>query len=187
MLLNIAIILISNLLKLKFMRKLIYLVIFLNSINIQAQDDNRNLKYKSFSVSLFPHVFLGKDTGGFAFSGDISFVKSKNLYSFSFFTGSDISIMGSDTDFFMEMNLLYVWEFKLGRYTIFEGHTGLGYFYFSPSNIYEASQYRIAIPVTTKLRFQTGKKFSVGLQLHGNFNTYKPIYSLGVLLQWNKL
>jgi len=167
------------------MKKIIVVSIFLMSVLSVSQSDyeKEQILFKSFSFS--PSIYSDGNTGGFVFSSDLSYIYNKNIFSLSFITGSEITILGS-SDIFMELNLLFGNEFKLSEKFLVEIHGGLGYFYFSPANYYQNSSYVVGIPITTKFRFDGRGKFSFGFQLHANINSVNSIYTVGVLFQWNK-
>lgn len=167
------------------MKIIIVVSIFLMSVMGISQSDGKKEQFIFKSFSFSPSIYLDGNTGGLVFSSDLSYAYNESIFSFSFINGGEVSILGS-ADYFMELNLFYGKEFKLSKKTLVEIHSGLGYFYFEPASYYQNSSYVIGLPITTKFRFIGKSKFSFGFQLHANINSVNTVYSLGVLLQWNK-
>lgn len=173
---------------------LLGIVVFLSVFSAFAQEEEEaeKLSYHSFSVSPVG-FYIGENTG-FAFNADVSFASGLNIFSLGFGAASEITIMGSKNSDYYQANLLYGRAFQIAKWMACDLYVGIGYF---GLNTYESTyttkweteriNYRtVGFPIGTKLRFGSGPKFSMGLQLQANINSAETIGTMGLVLQWNK-
>ena len=186
---------------------IIFALLFCAVVSAQQNQEQENrLTYRSFSitpVSVFRSNFGSGFTGGL-FTADLTFQKNKHLFSAAASLGSELNILGGSSSF-SQYDLKYGRSFKLNRVMHVELHAGLGYFKFRNNSggfFFSYSQAgfqkieiedsggfnnpRLTFPVVAKLNFRTGPRFSLGLQATYSINSLVTIYSLGIVLQWNK-
>ena len=96
---------------------------------------------------------------------------------------------------YAQVNLLYGREFKLSKGVYAEVHTGTGLIYineFKSGGLFSGlpstttTLNTIGFPIIGKLRFHTGPRFSIGIQLGLNVNSVGTISTGGVFVQWNR-
>jgi len=166
----------------KTLKKLFCLFIFsIGAITFgQNTDQKHKLSFRSFSITPI-EVYFNSNSGGGAITGDLSFSSGKNIFTFSGSIGEEFVIWGT-SDTFQQLNILYGREYKLNDWLFFDTHAGVGLFlYNSNGNNFTG----VGIPIVAKLRFKTGKKFSLGFKIQDNINSAYNIFSVGILLQWN--
>ncbi|MFT5890559.1 MAG: hypothetical protein ACI9Y7_000652 [Dokdonia sp.] len=176
----------------EIVKKVIFIVFLLPVLAYSQKDETLN-KFKFHATSISPlsvyvYSFEPGAGGGLALSADVSFEYSKkHLFSLGVATGSEINILGPSNNF-GEINVLYGREFALSRTLFFEVHGGAGYFNFSSRSGSRGTEHMstIGFPLVTKLRIMTGSRFSLGVQIKGNFNSIKSYYTGGLILQWNR-
>ena len=164
-------------------------VLFVIVVTIGHSQDNKQsnkLEYKSVSFAFSPlAIYFDSETGGVVLNLDAGFVYKKHILTFSITNGSEFTVLGS-SDSFEQVNVLYGKELMLNKTIFIDTHLGLGYFSFKPAERNLDRQTTLGIPLAFKLRFKTGKKFSIGLQFQANINSVNNIYNTGILFQWNK-
>ncbi len=187
-----------------------FIIVFsLFSTILFSQEDK--LKFHSISFS-FPSIYFDNHTGGIAFSLDVSFKKELHIYKIFGLTGSEynLSILDpSRREDFNEIDLLYGREFGVNKWLYFDFYGGVGFFkqtisipeaisgtgggscgfggfcFNIPDYEYKRNRnYTIGLPLQSKIRFKTGKQFSLGIQLHTNINSVNTIYNIGLFFQW---
>lgn len=159
---------------------ILFVIIVSVSYSQESSQSNR-LEYKSFSFTPFEYY----TDGGVAFSGDLSFVYRKHIFSLSGTTGSEIHIFQKN-DSFQQVNILYGRELMINKTIFIDTHIGLGYFSFKPDEISDKRSSTLGVPLVVKLRFKTGKRFSMGLRFQVNINSVNSTCTTGIVLQWNK-
>ena len=149
----------------------------------QKMNQKEKLSFHSFSFT--PEIFFIDDfyAGGFGFTGDVSWVTKKDIFTFSVSVGEEFVIWGS-ADSFQQLNLLFGRELMLKEWFFIDAHAGVGFLFY---NTYDGHFTKIGMPLIVKMRFKTGDKFSIGPRLQANINSQISIYSAGLLLQWNYL
>ncbi|RFN59813.1 hypothetical protein [Marixanthomonas ophiurae] len=168
----------------------------------QEEAATNTFKYHSFSILPLTGFYKGLSDkyssnyssfrdGGIILGGDLSFsYKEKNLLTLGLSTGSDVSVFGS-TGGFSQINVLYGRSLALSRVIYVEGHVGIGHISIFSNNIdtnNRGAEHKstVGFPVMTKFRIKTGARFSLGLKLQVAINTLQPIFSTGLILQWNR-
>ncbi|MCF6307570.1 MAG: hypothetical protein L3J09_06420 [Flavobacteriaceae bacterium] len=193
------------------MRKITFLLFF-TSLLVTAQEENTKIKLHSFSVTPL-NVYVNSNAGGISLGADLVIKKDKHLVKLTLLGGGEINIstLGpSRAESFYEIDLLYGREIRLKKRLFLDIYGGIGYFnqvISTPEKIpgsgssssgfggfsFGTSEYEnniennitIGLPLQSRIRFQTGRRFSVGLQLHANLNLHRSIYNIGPFLQWN--
>ncbi len=174
------------------MKTIIIASIFLISVMGISQSDGKNEQFTFKSFSFSPSIYFNSSNTGIALSGDISYAYNKSIYTFSAIAGGVVcgDFFGScNSESFGQINILYGRELMLTKKIVIDVHAGLGYFSYKSSSIIgteSGHSTTVGFPLTTKLRFKTGNRFSIGLQLHANINSVNTIYAAGILFQWNR-
>ncbi len=174
------------------MKTIIVASIFLISVMGISQSDGKKEQFIFKSFSFSPGVYSNNSNTGIALSGDINYAYNKNIYTFSAIAGGVVcgDFFGScRSENFEQLNILYGRELMLTKKIVIDVHAGLGYFSYKSSSTIGTESGRsttVGFPLTAKLRFKTGNRFSIGLQLHANVNSVSTIYTAGVLFQWNR-
>ena len=192
------------------MRKLLIILALFTFIgNMFAQDvvEKRKLEFHSIGFSPLSFYTSNRD-GGVALSIELAANYGEHVFKLYGGTGSEmtINIWGTPiSDTYTEWSLMYGREFQAGKdYVFFDVFAGIGYFNFtydkgatediypnynypSDPNLYyprEIEKGVVSIPIDLKLRFKTGRIFSLGVQVHANFNSATTIVQPGIFLQW---
>lgn len=175
------------------MKKIVVISLLLVFQTIQAQENNPNFTYKSFSITPI-EIYLnsGREGGGVSMSTDVSFLYKKNIFSISGGIASEFEVFEDRLESYKSLNLLYGREWTLGSSIHVELHGGAGYFFFKKRGssflgIGDETNTTIGFPLVFKLKFRTGKRFCLGFRIERNFNSINNIASIGLLLQWNRL
>lgn len=171
----------------------LFLVLFVCSTVLFSQED----KLKFHSVSLTPvGIYFDDSSSGFFISSDVGFAKGKHIFKIFGLGASEYSILSSSTESFFELSLLYGREFRIEKWFYIDAYAGVGYFkykltkgvdpegFFSYSSYEDSVNHTLGLHLQSRLRFQTGKYFSLGLQANTNINPQNSIYNLGVFMQW---
>jgi hypothetical protein len=168
------------------MKEITLMLFILMSTVCSSQENNKNngLEYKSVSFTPLA-IYSDFETGGIAFSADVSFAYKKHIFTFETTTGAEFTIFDTG-DSFEQLSVLYGREFMLNKTVFIDTHLGLGYFSFKSSARNFDRLTTIGIPLAVKVRYKTAKRFSIGIQFQANINSINNIYTIGVLLQWNK-
>ncbi|MDX5586645.1 MAG: hypothetical protein QNK20_17290, partial [Aureibaculum sp.] len=163
-----------------------------------SQEPNLKLKYHSFSLTPLS-IYFDDDSGGFSFNADLGFKKGKHIIKLFGLVASEFSIFDSKTEEFYEFDVLYGRELLAENWLYFDFFGGLGYFkrtvttdsvssgLLSYSEYKYDREYTIGFHLQTKIRFQTGRRFSLGIQFYSNINKINPIYGSGIFLQWKSI
>ena len=175
------------------MHKYLFLLLMIYSSLLMGQEETseRGLKYHSISFNFPPFSAYGADSsGGLQMAADLTLAYKKNLFTYMMAAGGEITVLGV-SDNYAQINLMYGREFTLARTVFFEIHGGAGYFNFrsvdvDPNRSGQETAETIGLPLMGKLRFHTGPRFSIGLQMGANFNSAHTIWTAGIVLQWNK-
>ncbi len=175
------------------MKHVLVILTFLCCSSLLSQEHENTSKFKFHSVSLTPLVVskIGSGDGGGSIYADISASKDHHLFSVQFGTGSELDILEKN-DSYSEFNFLYGRQFRINKNMYWDMHAGAGYFSFTTFDRNanngiggDVTSKTIGVPLTTKLRFMLGNKFSLGLQFHVNFNAESVIYNGGLVFQFN--
>ena len=189
------------------MRKLLLILALFTFIgNMFAQDivEKRKIEFHSIGFSPLSFYTSNRD-GGVALNIELGANYGEHVFKLYGGTGSEfqIIVLGSPiTDSYTEWSLMYGREFQGAKnYLFFDVFAGIGYFNFTydkgaTEDIYnypsdpnlnyprEREKGVLGIPLDVKLRFKTGRIFSIGLQVHANFNSATTIVQPGIFLQW---
>ncbi|HBK71708.1 MAG TPA: hypothetical protein DDZ39_08670 [Flavobacteriaceae bacterium] len=82
--------------------------------------------------------------------------------------------------------MLYGKEIPIKNWLAIDLFAGLGYFKFNYNQGSSTKEYKkdtMGFPLQSRIKFKTGKTFSLGLQLHSNINSATTIYQPGLSLQ----
>ena len=175
------------------MQKYLFIVLVsISSLGFGQEDSSeKGLHYHSISFNFPPFSVYGANrTGGLQMGADLTLAYKENLFTYMMAAGGEITVLGV-SDNYSQINLMYGREFALARTAFFEIHGGAGYFNFrsvdvDPNRSGQETAQTIGFPLMGKLRFHTGPRFSIGLQMGANFNSANTIWTAGVVLQWNR-
>ncbi|MBN9314099.1 MAG: hypothetical protein BGO40_07075 [Chryseobacterium sp. 39-10] len=165
------------------MKKLIVilLICILNIVNAQT-------KYSiSFSpIGLYTDFKSDKLIG---FNGNAEFSKhfNKNIISIYCSVGLGVTIQNKKTyngQGYFEADALYSRRYFVNNFLVIEPQLGFGYIGFGTTSDQTPKNF-IGFPVRIKAMAFTNNKFALGLYTGSNFNSYKSIYSLGTLFNFN--
>lgn len=163
-----------------------------------SQENSSRLKYHSFSISPLS-VYFDNSSGGLAVNIDVAFNKDEHVFKIFGLLAGEFSVLQSSTEEFFELNLLYGREVSVKKWFHLDYFGGLGYFQrktiigTEPDGWFNYLEYRYELDNTlgfhlqSKIRFQTGKLFSLGLHFDTNLNSLNSIYSTGLFLQWQSV
>ena len=151
-----------------------------------AQETQKNDKFSFHAFSIVP---IGGEMGynyteagtAASFAADISFSYKKNIFALSGAYATAIYWTGTSFNS-TQVNLLYGREFELLEWLSIDPYAGIGLIRFSHGHENDRD---LGIPILAKIRFKTGKIFSLGFKLQTNINSIQNLYSLGLVLQWN--
>lgn len=170
--------------KIKYQKILMGIFICLFGVVTFAQNTTQKDKLSYHFFSLTPlEVFFTDFSGGLAITGELGYAVGQNLFIISGSIGEEYAIWGRGHRF-QQLNLLYGREFEIVDRLFADAHAGLGLFRLSDDR---DSDTTLGLPMVIKLRYRTGDKFSIGLKFQANINSVENIYSVGLLLQWNKI
>ncbi|MDC9724013.1 MAG: hypothetical protein PSN34_14750 [Urechidicola sp.] len=186
------------------MKYKLLLVLFVCSTVLFSQED----KLKFHSVSIAPaNYYFDAHVDGFAASIDVNFNKGKHIFKILGLVGDEVKTLtfgpGVRKNSY-EINILYGRELKVNNWLYFDFFGGVGYFEQvitiperipgsgSFNGLWQVYEYEnkkdraktIGFPLQSRIRFKTGFRFSLGLQLHANLNSVNAIYTLGPFVQW---
>lgn len=187
------------------MKLKITFVFLIYSMFVFSQEAEHQLKFNSVDISPLG-FYLNNETDGIAFSIAVTLKKDKNLFKLFGLAASELetpSFGPTNSESFSELSVLYGRNILIRKSMYIDGFLGFGYFshtqttslaipgsggggLFSEPN-YDNVDYHtstIGFPIQGRIGFQTGKRFSLGLQLHSNINSIKTYYSSGLFLQW---
>lgn len=171
------------------MRKLFLILFFLGVIlSVTAQDENKGIEFHSISFSPLNIYFSDRDNG-FGMNLDVSFNTGKHIFKIYAGGASEFSInIGGENinDSFAEYNILYGRELEIKKWFGIDFFAGVGFlnFKYDTGSSTEYKKGVIGFPLQSKIRFNTGRVFSLGVQLHSNINNATTIYQPGIFLQW---
>lgn len=160
-------------------------------ISLYAYSQESDSKLEFYSISFSPlSVYSDDHGGGISLNLDLAFNVDKHIIKACILSGSEVNILGRSHGF-TEISTLYgqklLQDSKVFKFDTF---AGFGYFRFTypdksitSDNAYLEKK-TISIPIQTRLRFQTGKSFSLGLQLHYSINAVNAVFNASMLLQW---
>ncbi len=169
---------------------LFFTVIFVG----KAQEENTGNTFEYHSFSFSPIGFFSDgNVEGLVFNTDLSFAyKEKHLVSLALSYATETGVVFEEfNDILKQYNLLYGREFKMNETVYIDVHAGLGYFSYESEDIDRNRQgveknETIGLPLLVKIRFKTGARFSLGLQIQSNINSANSMIGAGIVLQWNK-
>lgn len=172
-----------------------FALIFLNFITYgTAQNENKGIEFHNISFSPLNIYFADRDFG-FGQNLDVSFNLDNHIFKLYAGRGSEfvINFEGdgvfegeSINNSFGEYNLLYGRELEIKNWFGIDLFAGLGFFHckYDGNSSREYTENVIGFPLQSKIRFNTGRTFSLGLQLNTNINSATTIYQAGIFLQW---
>jgi len=190
------------------MKKATLCIIFLSiAMYGFAQDTTTKLKFHSVSFSF--GVSTNGGEAGTYINFDVGMQTGPHIFRFLIlastenepvmgvnstpedFGGFDFSGIfgGGNTQFILERDLLYGREFHVTDWLFVDVNAGLGHFTSNEWQKQEGSLVRvkrktIGFPLLSKIRFQLGSSYGMGVQLHTNINNVKTIFSSGIFFQW---
>ena len=171
------------------MKKLFLTIFFLSIIlSVTAQNENKGIEFHSISFSPLNVYFSDRDSG-FGMNLDVSFNTGQHIFKVYAGGASEFGInLGGESinDSFAEYNILYGRELKIKKWFGIDFFAGVGSFNFTydKGSSTESKNNVIGFPLQSKIRFNTGRIFSLGVQLHSNINSATTIYQPGIFLQW---
>lgn len=177
------------------MKRIIILLAFISSSLVWGQQPeevtNKTVSIEGVSISVPFDLFADSNAFGVVYRGDLIVSQRKNLFTLSVGYGDGIfsfPLFGTSKSIrnFRQVNLLYGREFKLSRTIYVEAHGGAGYFSARRSNNNNMTENTVGFPIQGKIRFHTGPRFSIGLQIGTTINSLGSIYNAGIFIQWNK-
>lgn len=190
------------------MKKILFTLLFSScTILASAQEDTTNKddannKFQVHSITISPvGVYASSASAGFGANADLAFNYGENVFKIYANGGSEfvISTFGEPIyDSYEEYGLLFGRTIQIKNKVNFDYFAGLSYFKYTSNNNSSASEYDnyyepndeeseekvIGLPLQAKIRFDTGRIFSLGLQFHVNINTATTILQPGLFLQW---
>ena len=124
---------------------------------------------------------------GFGINLDFSLALQKNIFSFYFNSGWELTNEILSEEFY-ELNLTYGRLWELGdRWTI-EGHLGIGWFAYEvdaePDLFFDFPDNDIGFPFRVKLIYRPSDRIGLGLNPNVNFNSIETAYSGNILIQY---
>lgn len=170
----------------------LFLLLICPCVTILAQDDaTNNFSYRSFSVT--PVGLYIATEPGLAFSADVSLECGKHIFSLGLEAGGELTIW-NDSESYLQANLHYGREFFITPKFLIEVYGGAGFLHFQEYGMISSDPLRygdkytntIGVPVGAKFLFLLGPRYSMGVNLHGNFNTVHTIGAIGLVFQWNR-
>lgn len=165
------------------MKNLFLTILFFSIIlNINAQEKDKETLFYSISFSPL-NIYSDNTSGGLGLNADVSFNKGNHIFKIYLGCATEFKLFGGAADTFVEYNLLYGRKLEITKWVGIDLFAGLGYFNFSDSSL-KSKKETIGFPLQGKIRFNTGPKFSLGLQLHRNTNNVKNVNHYGIFLQW---
>ena len=171
------------------MKNLFFITLILSFIlSVNAQDDNKGIEFHSISFSLNGYLAEGLDSEydndqyGIGLNFDIAMNKGLHIFKLYGSIGGEADILGGD--YFREYNLMYGRELNIKEWFEIDFFAGIGFFKYN----YDTSspnKFVVGFPLQSKIRFNTGRIFSLGIQLHININsTTTMFYQSGIFCQW---
>lgn len=176
------------------MKNLIFITLILSVIlSVNAQDDKKGLEFHSISFSLNGHLAEVLDpyyedsnsrSSGIGLNFDIAMNKGLHIFKLYASRGGEADILGGD--YFSEYNLMYGRELNIKEWLGIDFFAGIGSFTYYSSYSFPTKNKKgvIGFPLQSKIRFNTGRIFSLGIQLHSNINSATMLYQSGIFLQW---
>ncbi|QAA82847.1 hypothetical protein EI546_14470 [Aequorivita sp. H23M31] len=161
-------------------------LLLLGTYALSAQEVNsRQFAYRSFSIS--PLGIYGGENSGIIVSADVSFDYGKNIFSLEGGSGTEGNFFGNSSDFY-EINLTYGRSYPLNENLFTDIFIGAGYFHYNTYNGRngDTSESTIGFPIGAKFQYMLGSRFSMGLKLGANINSFQTLGTLGLVLQWNR-
>lgn len=179
----------------KAILKFIIISLFTLGNCVFSQED---IKDDKFSIHAFSIVPIGGELGynyteagsAYSFSADISFCYKKNIFALSGAHSPNYDLFWGSSSFnSTQVNLLYGREFELLDWLSIDPYAGIGFIRFSGDydtgfDYVHENVTELGIPILAKIRFKTGKIFSLGFKLQTTINPISTLYSLGLILQW---
>lgn len=173
-------------------------VFFFSLFTLQGQTEANENKFEFHSVSISPvGIFYSEFEDprsnssfvGPAFSAQVNFNYAKNLFGLSALAGSEEKLLGNNTDWFYEVDLLYGREYKLGERFYISGYTGAGIYsrqYDSYNRNTEGVENEsfFAVPIKLKLSPMVTDRFAVGFEMQATISSQKTLFTGGLLLQY---
>ncbi len=190
------------------MKKILFTLLFSSlTILASAQEEVNNEvvannKFEFHSISFSPIGFYASQaSAGLGANLDLAVNYGKNIFKLYANGGSEfvINTFGEPIyDSYDEYGILYGKTIQLKSKVNFDYFAGLSFFKYTFNKNSSASEYDyyyepndeesvkkvIGLPLQAKLRFNTGRIFSLGLQIHANLNTATAVIQPGLFLQW---
>lgn len=166
-----------------------FMIIFLLPILLWGQEnESSKLRFHHASVTVgggFIQDYENTFNVGLAAGVAIQ----QHIIKASLFSGTEIDLFsGSSAGDYLEYNLHYGREFQIESWMYIDGYVGVGYFGLrvptsdgSGNTEFDST---IGFPVEATLRFPIAHWFSIGAQLHHNFNSVAMATGLGIEFQF---
>ena len=164
------------------------LLLFFLSIQTAKSQEN-NLKLHGISAG-FGWAATGNtaDRSGIGANFDLSTILKKNIFSFNFNSGFDISTDLFNEQFY-ELNLTYGRKFNILTKLVLEGHVGVGLFAYDidlPESFggLDAPELAVGFPIRLKLLYHLSDRFALGANPNLNFNSLNDTLTAHFILQY---
>ena len=170
------------------MQKILLSLLFCASLIVSSQ----NIKIKDFQLvplSIF-HASKKQDAlsnGGLHLGIDTGFIFFNQNLRLQLNTGSDISILGSSSDRYSSVNLLYELNPNLFNWMKTEVYCGTGLMYVSYKNYPSISvnDTYFNLPLGTRLMFFSNNRIALGLQFQTEFNADNTTLTYSSVFRYN--
>lgn len=165
------------------MKKIVSIFIVLFSISSLAQNTKNKLYLHSantgFGIFLFD--LNAEDGGGVSFFANMTTGIHKNLFGISYFTGSDIPILGGSQYNMHELSLSYGREVKPFDWFAIQGFAGVGVY--TQNSEYEEvlEGNTFSYPLKINLKFWFNQRFGMGISSIYNINSINDFYSINLM------
>lgn len=179
--------------------RILLIILVLWGLSIHGQEGNNKLKGERISfVPLFGFFVTENDPlNGLPFHLDATFLHKNHRYKLAMnsgFEGPSLNILGGGphtSHGYLDLGVLYGREWPLFNWLYVESYAGASFFAkiinTKKTNLMtgeerEVELYTITagLPLHVQLRFQLNKRFSLGLQYHGNINHLNIVNSFGL-------
>lgn len=188
------------------MKTLFFLGFLFLSVTIFAQTEGN--KFQFYSISIAPGIYFdfernnmkvtgpsgsvainNSNGGGLSGSIDLAFKKGEHRFKIFVMSASEVSLFGDLDDSYVEYDILYGRELFLTNWFYIDFYVGVGYYRYNikvylDQRITRITKEAIGFPLQSRIRFQLGDVFGLGIQLHTNLNSASIIYHTGIFFQW---
>ena len=171
------------------MKKKLLLSLFCVSILLANAQDFRVKDIQLIPLSIF-HTNKKQDnfdTGGVHFGIDLGFDIYKQDIRLQLNTGSELNIMGKNTNSFSSINLLYELSPRVFTWMKTEVYAGIGLnrISFVRSRSISIDNTYFNVPLGTRFMFFSQNRISLGLQFQSDFNYDNTTFIYSTVLRYN--